>query len=169
MAVRSMTGWGTGHAPLGAGRVIVELRTVNSRSLDVRVRAAEALESASQLAEHRVRSRLRRGRVDVTLRAEGPVMPPPELDVERASTAIRSLEALRDRVAPSSEVPLSLLSLVPGLFAPPREEDVGALRQAVASATDAALDGVIASRLAEGRATTDDLAARAADNTAVAA
>lgn len=162
MPVRSMTGFGTGQAPLGTGRVVAEIRTVNGRTLDVRVRAPECLDGAVPAAEQRVRERLRRGRVDVSLRTEGSVIPPPVLDLERALSAVQALEALRDRVAPSSEVPLSLLSLVPGLFAPPAEETLFAMRAAIAAAVDRALEGVVASRSAEGVATARDLAGRIA-------
>lgn len=162
MPVRSMTGFGTGQAPLGTGRVVAEIRTVNGRTLDVRVRAPECLDGAVPAAEQRVRERLRRGRVDVSLRTEGSVIPPPVLDVDRALSAVQALEALRDRVAPSSEVPLSLLSLVPGLFAPPAEETLFAMRAAIAAAVDRALEGVVASRSAEGIATARDLAGRIA-------
>lgn len=160
MPVRSMTGFGTGHAPLGSGRVVAEVRTVNGRTLDVRVRAPECLDGAAPAAEQRVRERLRRGRVDVSLRTEGNVVPPPLLDEERAIAAVAALEKLRDRVAPSAEVPLSLLSLVPGLFAPPAEEALFAMRAAIADAVDRAIDGVVASRTTEGRATARDLEAR---------
>lgn len=162
MPVRSMTGFGTGQAPLGTGRVVAEIRTVNGRTLDVRVRAPECLDGAAPSAEQRVRERLRRGRIDVSLRTEGSVIPPPVLDVDRALAAVQALETLRDRVAPSSELPLSLLSLVPGLFAPPAEETLFAMRAAIAAAVDRALDGVVTSRSAEGMATARDLAGRIA-------
>jgi len=38
-----MTGFGVGDAPLGDGRVTVELRALNHRFLDVRVRLPEEL------------------------------------------------------------------------------------------------------------------------------
>ncbi len=162
MPVRSMTGFGTGQAALRSGRIVSEVRTVNGRTLDVRVRAPECLDGASPAAEQRVRERLRRGRVDVSLRTEGSVVPAPTLDLDRAQAAARALEALRDRVAPSADVPLSLLSLVPGLFAPPAEEDLTAMRAAITAAVDRAIDGVVASRTSEGAATARDLEGRIA-------
>ncbi len=159
--VKSMTGFGTGRAPLGGGQVVAEIRSLNGRSLDVRVRAPEGLESGASVAEPLVRTRLRRGRVDVSLRVEGDVGPPPRLDLERATLAVRGLEALRDRVAPGAEVPLSLLAALPGLFTPP-ELALDTARGAMTEALEAALVGVLATRIAEGEATRRDLAARLA-------
>jgi uncharacterized protein (TIGR00255 family) len=160
MPVKSMTGFGTGRAILGDGRVVAEIRTLNSRTLDTRMRVPEGFELAAHVAEQGVRTRLRRGRVDVVLRAEGSVGAPPRLDLERAVVAVRGLEALRDRVAPGAEVPLSLLAALPGLFAPAAEGAVEALREAVAAATEQALEGVVATRTAEGATTVRDLEGR---------
>ncbi len=58
--VRSMTGFGVGDAPLGDGRVTVELRALNHRFLDVRVRLPEELVEQSFFIEQLARESLAR-------------------------------------------------------------------------------------------------------------
>ena len=60
-----MTGFGFGDAPLGDGRVTVELRALNHRFLDVRVRLPEELLDQSFFMEQLARESLARGRFDV--------------------------------------------------------------------------------------------------------
>ena len=60
-----MTGFGVGEAPLGDGRVTVELRALNHRFLDVRVRLPEELLDQSFFIEQLARESLARGRFDI--------------------------------------------------------------------------------------------------------
>ena len=72
-AVTSMTGFGRGEAVFGDGRLSVEVRTVNSRHLDVRVRAGRELASFERTVRSVVARHFVRGSVDVSLRyASGP-------------------------------------------------------------------------------------------------
>ena len=59
-----MTGFGIGDAPLGQGRLIVELRSLNHRFLDVRVRLPTELAEHGFFIEQAVRQRLTRGRFE---------------------------------------------------------------------------------------------------------
>ena len=111
-----MTGYGAGDAPLGEGRVDVEVRAVNHRFLDVRVRLPRELADHAVLVEDLVRRRLDRGRIDVSARVEGDACGPPELDPVRARVAFEALSALRDELRPGEPVPLTLLACVPELF-----------------------------------------------------
>ena len=67
-----MTGFGLGNAPLGGGRIAVEVRAVNGRFLEVRVRVPQELVDLSPIIETEARKRLSRGRCDIGVRAEGP-------------------------------------------------------------------------------------------------
>jgi len=161
-----MTGYGSGHALLVTeegreteGRVEVDLRTVNHRFLDVRVRLPPALQEHVAVIEERVGKRLQRGRVEVALRIEGAPESTPILDVERARSALEQLASLRDVIAPGEPVPLALLSTVPDLFrTDPRAN--GPARACVLEALDAACNDVDAMRLREGRALARDLSSR---------
>src|SRR5579864_881105 len=114
--MRSMTGFGLGEAPLTAGKLAVEIRGVNHRFLDVRVRLPRELGDLAGFVEQLAREKLARGRYEVAMRVEGILLGAPVLDRDRARSAYQSFCALRDELAPGAEVPLSLLAAIPDLF-----------------------------------------------------
>jgi uncharacterized protein (TIGR00255 family) len=160
--MRSMTGFGVGDAPTPAGRLVVEVRAVNHRFLDVRVRAPRELGDLVPFAEQLGRERLQRGRVEVAIRVEGSGSAGVTLDVERARAAYRALCALRDELAPGSEVPLSVLGAVPDLFAAASEREIETMRDACRRAFEAAVGKLERMRNDEGRVLADDLTQRLA-------
>jgi uncharacterized protein (TIGR00255 family) len=155
-----MTGFGVGDAPLPAGRVIAEIRSVNQRFLDIRARLPREMADLSLFAEQVARERLRRGRVELLVHAEGRVLPACVLDKERARAAFRALAELRDELLPGAEVPLSLLAAVPDLFAPPPSAEIAALRSAVKVAVERAVEAMDEMCRREGDALAADLGAR---------
>jgi uncharacterized protein (TIGR00255 family) len=158
--MKSMTGYGSGRATLGDGHVALDVRTVNHRFLDVRVRLPSRIQSRSQAVERVMRARLVRGRVDVTARLEGQTLPQPELDVARAREVYEALSKLRDELHPEEPVPLALLSSVPDLFVSDQTIDEEALDHALEQAAHAACDVVIGMRETEGAALASELTDR---------
>ena len=63
--MRSMTGFGMGECPFGAGKLSVEVRGVNHRFLDVRVRVPRELAELAPYVEQLARERLTRGRFEI--------------------------------------------------------------------------------------------------------
>jgi uncharacterized protein (TIGR00255 family) len=155
-----MTGFGVGDVALPGGRVVAEIRSVNQRFLDVRARLPRELADLSLFAEQVARERLRRGRVELLVHAEGAVLSPCTLDRARARAAFHDLAALRDELAPGAEVPLSLLAVVPDLFTPPAGAEIAALRTAVKLAVERAVDAMEAMCHREGDALATDLRTR---------
>lgn len=161
--MQSMTGYGSGRAALGEGHVVLEMRTVNHRYLDVRVRLPSRIQSRVSVVERVIRAQITRGRVDVTARFEGQTLPSTTLDMDRARAAYRDLISLRDALSPEDPVPLSLLSLVPDLFGSQVEVDEEALDRSLERATRAACEAVIAMRNKEGNALAAELRSRLDD------
>ncbi len=146
----SMTGYGSGFAPLGEGRVVIDVRSVNHRFLDVRVRLPHRFQEAAPAVEKLARERLQRGRVDVGARLEGQVVPVARLDLERAKQAFEALAEVRDALRPDEPLPLSLLSCVPDLFKSEEGIDAEQLLASLSAATQQACDKVLAMRAREG-------------------
>jgi uncharacterized protein (TIGR00255 family) len=161
-ALVSMTGQGVGEAAWsGATRVSVELRTVNHRYLDVRVRAPNELPEASAIAEDVAKRMLHRGRVEIVVSLEGgDALPPPVLDVARARAAFEQLVALRDALAPREPVPLQLLATVPELFVSRNPRKGEQLRIAIREACERAAQEAHRMRLREGQALAEDFRLR---------
>lgn len=165
--MRSMTGFGVGETPLctdeasGAqGRLTVEIRAVNHRFLDVRVRGPSQVPDLTAAVETLARERLTRGRFDVSVRIDGAALGAMVIDRERARSVFRSLAELRDELAPGDPLPLSVLGAVPDLFVPKLEQESETLRAALGAAFDGALKSLDAMRLREGLALGDDLCRR---------
>jgi uncharacterized protein (TIGR00255 family) len=158
--MRSMTGFGLGEVPLGSGKLGVEIRGVNHRFLDVRVRVPRELGDMAGFIEQIARERLTRGRYEVAMRVDGPALAAPSLDRDRARAAFRALCDLRDELAPGSDVPLSLLVAVPDLFVSSAEREPDRVRSATRSAFEAAARGLDDMREREGSALREDLGKR---------
>jgi uncharacterized protein (TIGR00255 family) len=158
--MRSMTGFGLGEAPLGGGRLAVEIRGVNHRFLDVRVRVPRELGDLAAFVEQVAREKLARGRYEVALRVDGMVLAVPVLDRDRARAAFLALSELRDELAPGSEVPLSLLAAIPDLFVSSVDREIDRLREATRTAFDIAWKALDAMRGQEGAAMREDLPQR---------
>jgi uncharacterized protein (TIGR00255 family) len=158
-----MTGYGSGRAALGEGQVVLDVRTVNHRFLDVRVRLPSRIQSRTPVVERAIRARLERGRVDVSARFEGQAFPQPTLDLDRARAVYGELAALRDALNPDEPLPLTLLSSVPDLFVINRAIDEEALDRSLEQAAQAACDVVMAMREKEGQALGSELGDRLSD------
>ncbi len=160
--MRSMTGYGAGEAALGRGAIAIEARTVNYRSLEVRVHVPPELADAALAIEQAARARLGRGRCEIVVRASGAWAGAPRLDVERARAAFADLARLRDELAPGEPLPFGLLASVPELFARPAGGNDTAARAALERALGAALDALDAARVREGLALSAELGGLAA-------
>ena len=158
--MRSMTGFGVGHAPCPRGRIIVEARSVNHRFLDVRVRVPPEIGDAGFAVEQQVRRRGERGRYDVVVRLETAEETAP-FDLDRARVAYRALRALRDELAPDSPLPVSAVLQIPAVFAT-GTGPAPATAEALSAAVDRALDDLDAMRQVEGAALKEDLSERLA-------
>ncbi|MBX3209705.1 MAG: YicC family protein [Labilithrix sp.] len=166
--MRSMTGFGVGESALAAStdaraatdKVTVEIRAVNHRFLDVRVRVPNQLPDLANVVETLARERLSRGRFDVNVRVDGAVLGAMVIDHDRARSVFAALKTLRDELAPDAEVPLGLLGSVPDLFVPSIERDGSALDTALTAAFDGALKSLDAMRVREGVALAEDLVRR---------
>jgi uncharacterized protein (TIGR00255 family) len=158
--MRSMTGFGFGEAPLGGGKLGVEIRGVNHRFLDVRVRAARELGEVSGFVEQIARERLTRGRYEIAMRLDATGLSAPVLDRARARAVFRELCELRDELAPGTDVPLSLLGAIPDLFVSSSESEMERIRAATRDAFDVAARGLDAMKEHEGAALREDFIKR---------
>jgi uncharacterized protein (TIGR00255 family) len=155
-----MTGFGVGDAPLGEGRLVLELRSLNHRFLEVRVRLPPELIDHAFWLEQLARERLTRGRFDVGVRLEGAAIPPPRFAMDRARAIYRALAALRDELAPGTELPISALAALPDVLTLPGSVDANDARRALEASFGRALQELEAMRKSEGQALNRALAER---------
>lgn len=148
--MRSMTGFGAGEARSDAGRLVVEVRSVNHRYLEVRVKLPRELADHQVYVEQIVRQRLSRGRVDVVVHCERCEHSPPTLDRARAVAILRELQSVAAEVGVEGPVPLSVLAGVPELFVHAGDRDPEASRASLREGVERALDDLDRMRTAEG-------------------
>lgn len=145
-----MTGFGMGESPLGEGRVTAEVRSLNHRFLEIRIRLPPELIDHTFFVEQLCRERLGRGRYDVSVRVDSTALAPVELDLVRARSLFAALGRLRDELSPGAELPLSLLAAVPGLLVGGSTADSEPAREALARSLGDALTQLDQMREAEG-------------------
>lgn len=161
--ITSMTGFGGGAAEGQGVRLGVELRSVNSRYLDIQVRCPSNLQAFEQLIRERVQAQLSRGKVSVNFSwtEEAQQKALPTLDEEVARGYLTQLQRLAELSQSDTQVDLALLARLPGVFsfaaAEPENDEAKELIQA---ALDEALVEMVAMRTKEGQALAEDLRRR---------
>lgn len=159
--MRSMTGFGCGEAELDGAKLTCELRALNHRFLDVRVRMPDELASQAFFVEQLARERLSRGRFDVGVRLEdgGGVA---RFSPARARAVYESLLQLRDELAPGTEVPIAALASLPQLLVDAPRTSTRGLEDALQKAFAGALTRLDEMRSREGQALARELGERLA-------
>jgi uncharacterized protein (TIGR00255 family) len=161
--LRSMTGFGEADEAVDAGRLRVQIRTVNHRFLNVQIRAPDGLERVRTATEGALRQRFARGHVSVTIgldtgvRGEEGAVP---VDVARAKGYRDALERLQVELGLGGSVDVALVAGFRDVFqaresrAPELDPDV------VVALVGVAADQALAMREEEGARLKEDLSAR---------
>ncbi len=148
--IRSMTAFARVDIPLASGSLQWEIRSVNHRYLEVQFRLPDAFRELEFPLRDQVRSKLKRGKVDATLRVAATTAAA-HLEINRPTLLhlLATLEQLR-RDAPEAAHPdpLELLRW-PGVLVE-SVHDAEAVRAAVVTGFQRALDALDAHRTREG-------------------
>ncbi|HEX9307777.1 MAG TPA: YicC/YloC family endoribonuclease [Anaeromyxobacter sp.] len=160
--IRSMTGFGSGRGSAAGEELDLEVRSVNHKFCEVKVRLPRELAALELDASKMVRERLARGGVDVSVRRSGPAAAvAPRVDVALAEAYARAYEELRARLGLAGAVTLADVATAEGVVRlDERAIDLEAAREALRSALGAALDALVSMRGREGEALARDLAGR---------
>jgi uncharacterized protein (TIGR00255 family) len=156
----SMTGFAGASFATPLGQAAIEVRSVNSRFLDLTLKIADDLRAFEPQIRERIGARLARGKVECRLsvqRAAGTEST--RLNTETLAGLQRLGEQVRQALPQAA--PLSVADVLgwPGVLeTPPLDAD--ALRAAVLAALDGALDRLHESRAREGAAIADGLRSR---------
>jgi uncharacterized protein (TIGR00255 family) len=161
--IHSMTGFGNARFRVNDWSFELEMRSVNHRHFDARIRLPRLLAALEPDVRARIQSRFARGKVDVTVIAPEGGTPPPQLEIDLAAAreylaAARTL-AQSDGVA--GELDAAALLGLPGVarFVEPAVPE-GELRERALAAVDEGLDALVAMRATEGAALARDLRTR---------
>lgn len=156
-----MTGYGRGSAELDGARAIAEIRSVNHRFLDVKLRGSSLGVELEDQLRSKIRGVLARGSVTLMVRFEAaPSERNVRVDVAAARRAYRSLRDLADDLGVERPTDLALVCSVPGVIQVDDGEPSATAVNAALAALDEALAALAKMREHEGAALERDLSGR---------
>ena len=173
MALSSMTGFARGHGVAGAYAWSWELKSVNAKGLDLRLRLPPGWDAVEVPARTRGTEKLSRGTVyaNLTVERKG-VAPAVKVNQAVLNAVLTTLKSLRGKVEASPATLdgiLSLKGVIEVTEEDEREEDRRAAEVAILAGFDQALADLLAMRRQEGATLGRLLSARLAEISALAA
>jgi uncharacterized protein (TIGR00255 family) len=157
-----MTGFGSGRGESGGEDVTVEVRAVNHKFCEVKVRLPRELAALETELARLVKERLARGGVEVAVRrGTGRGALAPRVDAALATEYALAFREAGQRLGLPGEVTLGQVLAAEGVVTlEERAADLEAARAAATQALGRALDSLAAMRQHEGEALARDLEAR---------
>ena len=161
--MQSMTGFGQASRSTEEMDLVVEIKTVNSRYLDLNVRVPRELHSLEQQLRKEVQSHLNRGRVELHLELHPKSGNHHDLNEALVENYLSVAEKVR-ALGGKGELEVSSILQLPGVFAP-RETELSTegIRENLVAALREALEKVVNSRANEGAALKTDFQGRLED------
>ncbi len=164
--IRSMTGWGEAERETPAGRLRVEIKTVNHRYFNANVRTPYGFDRFEAEIQRWLRPGIARGQVSYTLSLggdgalEGDQLP--ELDLVRAGRYRDLIRRLQQELGLAGEVEIGHLVRFGEIFRSPdgRAVEADVDLEALRGVTEDAVRAVVAMRESEGWRLAEDLGER---------
>lgn len=161
--VQSMTGFAVQTRDLGSVSLHLELRSVNSRYLDLGFRIVDDLRAAEPAIRERISARLGRGKVECRLNLQAGHAAPRSMALNAAllDQLADAQAALRARFADAAPLSVNELLRWPGMLA---DDSLGfdEMLPAIVALAEAALDDLVAARRREGEKLADMIRERVA-------
>lgn len=161
--IKSMTGFGKGEAESEGRRFLVEIRSVNNRYCDVGVRLPRRYSSLEGEIKKALSATVSRGKLDVTLTAEGSVGTAPGLEVNMplAESYFSALCSLREKLGIEGEITVRDISSIPDVLRL-KEESLDVKRDwpFILESINRAVDALNDMKKAEGDALASDIFGR---------
>ena len=161
--VQSMTGFAVQTRDLGSVSLHLELRSVNSRYLDLGFRIVDDLRAAEPAIRERISARLGRGKVECRLNLQAGHAAPRSMALNAAllDQLAEAQNSLRSRFVDASPLSVNELLRWPGMLA---DDSLGfdEMLPAIVALTNAALDDLVATRAREGEKLADMIRGRVA-------
>ena len=157
--IRSMTGYGIAENIHGTKKITVEIKTLNSKQLDLSMKLPNELRFAELDFRNRIGSRLQRGKIDVVLSiTDTSVEPSNRIDPDVVASYLRQIQGICEQlgIAPSSDM-AQLLFRMPGIFNAPEQSYDEVFVAKINETLEQALEVVDNFRIQEGQTLKKDL------------
>ena len=162
--IRSMTGYGIAEQTYDTKKIVVEIKTLNSKQLDLQVKLPNELRFAELDFRNKIGAKLQRGKVDVTITVtDTDLTQSYHIDPDIVKTYKEQIESISSQlgIAPAQDMAM-LLFRMPGIFNVPAENYDETFVAKVGETLDQALDIVDGFRIQEGNTLKQDLLHRVA-------
>lgn len=162
--IRSMTGYGEAERDTPAGRLRLEVKTVNHRFFNASIKTPSGFDPYEKAISDALKGQLGRGHISATLsidRASAEVDSLPQIDLERARGYHAALVELRDALDLPGAPDLAMLTRFGDIFrAPEIDRTAGVEPDEIVDMADQAATACRRMREAEGLRLADDLTER---------
>jgi uncharacterized protein (TIGR00255 family) len=157
-----MTGFGRGEASAGGFLVTVEIKTLNSRYLDISVRMPQSIQHKEVELKECIQGKLSRGKVNLNINVEqsADIGPDIKLNQKAVESYGKLLNELRKTAGISEPVTLKDIMQFNDLFESKEEDpkEIETIWSCTRSALESALDNLNRMRIKEGTELKEDLA-----------
>jgi uncharacterized protein (TIGR00255 family) len=164
MALSSMTGFSRSEGVSGASVWAWEIKSVNSKGLDIKLRLPSGMDSAEPLARQKVAAAISRGSIFASLNVKREAAVSEvrinETVLAQVAEAARLIAERIDARAPAIDGLLAIRGVIDVVEPEEGEDERQALQSAVLAGLDRALTGLAAMRASEGAALETVLTAR---------
>src|SRR5260221_10518629 len=159
-----MTGYGSADGKLLGGRLRIEIRTVNHRYFNPQLKLPSELAGVESELRERLRQRLERGHVAVTVRWIEPTESAGGLavDVERARQVLAAAKDLKKKLKLKGDLDLAFVARQPEVFVFKNGDGAAATWDDVQDLVERAAQEVLVMREREGNALALELTQRVA-------
>ncbi len=154
--IYSMTGYGLGQVEKEGDEVKVEIKSVNSRFLDVNIRMPRIFLALELDLKKRLQERVNRGKIDIFINIRASKFLERELVIDYSMIEQFTSLLEDDRLALNTSLSLKDLLDIEGALVF-REEKSPVLQEMLLEAFDQALEALLASRVREGQGIKGDL------------
>ena len=157
--IRSMTGYGIAESLYNNKKITIEIRTLNSKQLDLAVKLPNELRFAELDFRNRIGAKLFRGKIDTTITiADTAADSVNQIDPDVVASYLRQINGISEElgITPATDM-AGLLFRMPGIFNTPEQKYDEDFVAKIAETLDVALETVDRFRIQEGQTLKRDL------------
>ncbi len=156
-----MTGFGRGEAETDLGKIVVEARAENHRFLDINFQLSEGICAVEPALSQIAKKIILRGKVRITIAAEGLKNKPSTINIELAKESRKTLEKLKKELGIKERTKLEHILMIREFFSSEEKAQLGKEHHPkIEEATREAIKNLDNMRRSEGRKLEKDLKLR---------
>jgi uncharacterized protein (TIGR00255 family) len=164
--IKSMTGYGRAEAIVGGKRIVVEIKSLNHRFLEVSLRLPGALSSLELELKKKINAKFSRGKIEVGIRMDSSASSERGAGLDLNLPLLRNYHSLLCRMKEElnlpDEVSLAVLSSFRDIFVSQDDDDLDAIGKQLEVLLEEAVTMLMVMRAKEGETLVRDLRSRIA-------